>query len=131
MDSNTPIWPTLLPVPMAKPRMLVAPRNLRTMMESGRIRSRRVNDEPLEVLEVQWSFTANQFFTFKDFFDDTLENGSLPFLIDIFNEEREMVFLESKYDFARSDNLFSVMASLEYLSLPSVLLTVEIEEVAA
>jgi len=133
MDSNTPLWPDSLSLPLAKPHQSVAPQNLKTVMDSGRVRNRRILDTPLKILEVQWNFTADHFAVFKTFFEEQLENGSLAFGIEIFGVEEEMAFADSTYTFSRSDNLFTVVAVLEYASteLPAVTLVIVIEEVAA
>lgn len=86
-------------------------------MESGRIRKRRLCADPYEAWEVQWNFTEDQFDDFKAFFDTTLVNGSLSFAIDFFGIDREVVFVGGQYSFVRADNLFSVSATLEVVSL--------------
>lgn len=86
-------------------------------MESGRVRNRRVYLEPMEHLEVQWNFTEDEFSTFKVFFDQTISNGSRSFMMEVFGEETEMAFAEGNYSFSRSDNLVSVVATLEYLPI--------------
>lgn len=133
MDSNTPYWPDPVPLPMEDARQTVASHNLNTVMETERVRSRRTLLEPVKSLDVVWALTRDQFDTFKTFFADELVNGSLSFVIEIFGEDQEMAFLDSRYTFARSDNLFMVSATLEYASteLPAVTLVIVIEEVAA
>ncbi len=84
-------------------------------MESGRVRNRRDYLEPMETLEVQWSFIEEEFGIFKAFFDQTLENGSQSFTFNVFGEDKEMAFLDGNYSFSHSDNLVSVVATLEYL----------------
>lgn len=115
MDSDTALWPDTLPVPLATPRARMAPRGERMEMETGRVRKRRTVEEALEVWEVQWNFTEDQFAGFKDFFEQTLENGSLPFLIELFDDVKGMAFADGKYAFDRSDNLVMVSAVLELL----------------
>jgi len=118
---------------MEDARQTVASHNLNTVMETERVRSRRTLLEPVKSLDVVWALTRDQFDTFKTFFADELVNGSLSFVIEIFGEDQEMAFLDSRYTFARSDNLFMVSATLEYASteLPAVTLVIVIEEVAA
>lgn len=89
-------------------------------MSSKRIRTRRMFTEPLDVLEVEWNFTQDQFNTFVSFFDTDLENGSLPFQLttpssgDSSQEiTRDLAFMGGSYSFSRQDNLFTVVASLE------------------
>lgn len=117
-------------MPLVNPRFASSSRVLRTEMESGRIRSRRQFEDPVEILEVEWHFTEDQFETFKDFFDVTLVNGTLSFTIALESEtEREVVFFEANYAYSSSDNLFIVNSQLELLSLPAVTMTIDIFEV--
>lgn len=81
-------------------------------MESGRIRKRRVTENRREGIGVTWHFTEDQFEIFKSFFDVTLENGSLNFVITLFGRDREVEFRESAYSLTRTDNLFAVTSSL-------------------
>ena len=108
------IWPDDLPLPMRDARHQFLPRNSRTTFETGRVRIRRIYIPILEPLHCVWNFTADQFDTFKTFFEENLVNGSLTFTIEILGEteEREARFLDATYNFSRSDNLDSVSASL-------------------
>lgn len=108
-------WPTTLPVPLLPTRFASRGSNMAVLFESGRTRTRRTFLTPLETLDVQWNFTEDQFNTFKTFFDVTLNNGATTILIEIYGVEKEMAFQESNYAFSRSDNLFSVTATLEYI----------------
>ncbi len=92
-------------------------------MESGRQRIRRLYTEPIEVMEVTWNFTVDEYSTFRDFFIHTLQQGSLPFEMEtkefapdpdyIRVYTRQYAFLNGTYEFSRSDNLFSVRTTLE------------------
>lgn len=108
------VWPVTLPLPVRNSRRQYLPRNLRTVMETGRVRVRRQSLTPFDVLHCIWNFTADQFATFKTFFEDTLTNGSEAFTMEILGEanDREVRFLDATYSFTRSDNLVSVSAAL-------------------
>src|SRR6187402_1018332 len=118
-DSNTPIWPVAVPVPMVNPLQRGAPRPLQTEFETGRIRARRVYEETEETYEVSWNLKSDQFEAFKAFFEDDLEHGSLSFLLEIFGEELEVVFYDSNYSFSHSDGCYAVVAVISALSLPT------------
>lgn len=112
IDSSTSVWPDALPVPLRAHQQAGELFTLRTEFESGRIRKRRTVPDPRETLTVTWNFTADQFEEFKTFFDESLENGSLNFVIPLFGAEREVEFRDSTYSFSRTDNLYAVSASL-------------------
>jgi hypothetical protein len=112
IDSNTAIWPTTLPVPLRAHQAIGEFNFARTQFESGRIRKRRLVEDPREGLDVVWNFTEDEFEAFKTFFDESLENGSLTFLITLFGREREVDFRDSTYGFNHSDNLYTVIAKL-------------------
>lgn len=92
-------------------------------MESGRPRVRAVDRECLEVMNVTWNFTGDQYKTFQDFFVNELEHGALVFELitlehasdptQIRQYVREVAFLDATYTFSGSDNLFVVEAVLE------------------
>jgi hypothetical protein len=104
----------------------VDPRSAPVLMESGRMRRRRTFLDPLELIAVSWNFTEDQFEAFKTFFEIDLQNGSEHFeLITpdfppagfVFRTvTRVLAFWECNYAFTRSDNLFSVTATLEVVS---------------
>lgn len=111
-------WPATLPKPLMGARVATDSRSWRTEMETGRVRQRRVQLLPLRLVQAEWSFTGDAFETFKEFFEVSLENGSLPFALELFgadSEESEVAFM-GPYSWSRSDNLFSVSAVLEVLS---------------
>lgn len=112
-------WPTSLPVPYVDSRINVSAKTDVTLFESGRSRYRRLILLPFETIDVQWMFTGDQFETFKNYFEQDLDNGSRDVAVEIYGRARTMVFAESTYDVNRSDNLFNVSAKLEYLD-PSV-----------
>lgn len=117
IDSNTPVWPATLPVPLRSHRSTGEFQYYRTEMDSGLIRKRRVALEPRKGVQVTWNFTQDQYRTFKAFFEDTLKNGSISFLMLMFGIEHELEFRDSSYSFNRSDNLYSVNADLLMISL--------------
>src|SRR6266545_6121908 len=82
MDSNLPEWPTELPTPLVDRLHSILPRSRVTRMESGRSRVRRSFTEPIEVMEVTWNFTEDQYVAFQTFFQEEIENGSLPFVME-------------------------------------------------
>ena len=92
-------------------------------MESGRRRVRRMQLEPIEVMDVTWNFTVDDYVTFRDFFIDDLEHGSLFFVMETIEPAdtlgfftrftRSYAFLDGTYVFSESDNLFTVNAALE------------------
>lgn len=115
MDSFTPIWPEALALPGLVLSGRQDPQRVRTEMETGRFRNRRQFLDPLETLNARWSFVQDDFDTFKTFFETELVNGSLSFAMEVYGVVTEVAFLESKYSFTRSDNLFVVSAVLQYV----------------
>jgi len=105
-------WPETLPVPLATPQMRSSPRAIQMEMESRRIRKRRTAEVPLDIMSLQWNFTEDQFADFKTFFDETLNNGAGPFIMEIFGVGAQLSFVEGSYAYARSDNLVAVSASV-------------------
>jgi hypothetical protein len=61
-------------------------------------------------MDVSWNFTQDQFDDFRTFFNETLVNGSLTF---DWEEVGTLSFWQATYSFSRTDNLFSVTATLE------------------
>jgi len=72
-------------------------------MDSGRRRQRLRFSTEIETYSVQWSFTGAEFATFKEFFRDDLQGGTLFFTItlplgaDPDFEDMSLRFLEGKY----------------------------------
>lgn len=114
MDSSTETWPSELPLPKTFPSYGLDTQNLRTEMETSRVRVRPQFSVPREVLSVSWSFTEDQFSVFETFHRVTLLAGTLSFLIELFGEEKEVSFLDATYEMVHTDNLFAVSAALEY-----------------
>ena len=81
-------------------------------METGRVRVRRTLEVAREGLEVDWNFTGDQFETFKAFFEQQLENGSLSFVMEVMDLGREVEFRDSSYRFNHTDSVYSVSAEL-------------------
>ena len=115
MSESNPIdWPASLPVPHIERRYQNLPRSEVVQMEGARIRSRRNHDASLYLIDVKWTFTQDQYDTFRTFFDDTLFNGEDPFIIDLDSPSTEVVFLGG-YSFTKADNQFTVSSSLEVI----------------
>ena len=112
MDSDSIYWPDTLPSPGVDPKFLNSPRTEPTQFDSGRTRTRRQAEDLWEIIEVQWNFVEDQFATFRTFFEETLEQGSLPFVIEIFGVDTEVQFQEPEYTLNHSDNLFEVTGKL-------------------
>ena len=117
--SNSVPWPATLPEPLVGPPRSIQPRSEITSMESKRIRVRPMHADHLEILEFEWNFTADEFEIFKAFFEEDLENGSYPFEISFMDPDdsnQDIVidygFFEGTYQWARSDNLFTVYARM-------------------
>ena len=123
MDSSLSSWPEGLDTPLVERRHTIYPRASTVKMESGRRRVRRMQLEPIEILDVTWNFTADAYVTFRDFFINDLEHGSLFFVMETLEPTDELgqyilftrsyAFLDGTYVFSESDNLFTVNASLE------------------
>jgi len=114
-------WPTTLPVALIKRRYDLDPRNVQTLMESGRVRTRRTYDIPVKMIDVTWNFTLDQFNEFRSFFNDDLENGTLTF---DWEEEGSLAFFPPSYEVTGTDGVYSVRAKLEvtapYDSVPEL-----------
>lgn len=125
MTAGIPEYPLTIPVPLIEREHQLSARPSERQMESGRLRRRRLQIELQEFLKVSWNFTEDDFGTFKSFYEDTLDNGSLSFLMVTFEDDPQGSgeLLEVDWELAfvgvpqhsRSDNLFSVSATLEVL----------------
>jgi len=123
MDSSLPYWPDGLDTPLVDRKHQILPRSQVTRMESGRNRIRRLQLEPIEVVDVTWNFVADAYVTFRNFFINDLEHGSLFFVMETLEPSplpgysylmtRSYAFLDGTYSFSESDNLFTVTATLE------------------
>lgn len=117
--STVAVWPAI-PEPKIMRTHSFGPRHEATRMETSRVRKRRTYTDALELVEVLWHFTQDEFDTFKTFFEVELVNGSARFEMDHYSLEEDppsLVTLEytfwEGYSFNRSDNLFAVSATLE------------------
>jgi len=127
MDSTLPDWPAELDTPLIERKHGILSRSVITKMESGRSRIRRMHLEPLEVVDVTWNFVADAYETFKTFFINELEQGSLPFSMTTYELDtdprfslhitRAYAFLDGTYSFTYSDNQFTVTATLEIVEV--------------
>lgn len=116
-------WPDSIPVPMIERSHTINPRHLITGMETNRKRVRRQHDEVIEILDVTWNFTRDEYDAFRTFFIEEIEQGQDYFRLTTIElsatpgthaeVERIVAFLDGTYQFSRSDNLFSVSAQLE------------------
>lgn len=124
---DTAQWPDGLSVPLLERSYSNNPRHETVQFESGRIRQRRKYTEEIELLKLEWNFTLDEFVTFKDFFENTLLNGSLPFFLytkepapdpdEVRNVAWVLAFYEAgQYEMSHSDGLYSVSAQVEVLS---------------
>ena len=112
------IWPDEIPVPHPDHTRPLDPRSEITGMDSGRIRLRRQFSDPLELLEVTWNFTDDQFQAFESFFTSTLSNGEKAFTIYLEESEGYDVQFYGSYQYHRADNHHQVTAVLEVISSP-------------
>lgn len=116
-------WPNNLPTPLISREHVFNNRNTASEMSSSRLRKRRTMSEVVELINVQWAFTNDQFSQFKSFFDNELENGEGNFIMVTYDQSptphfvrvvtRELNFFGAKYSGNRDDNLHSVSAVLE------------------
>ena len=111
-------WPVGLGLPLVGNRRKLQPRSFITRMDSKRTRVRRSYETYLDLVDFDWNFTEDEFDTFKTFFEDSLLNGTYPFvitLVDIDDSSQyaitEYAFWEATYSFSRSDNLVNVFAT--------------------
>ena len=70
----------------ARYRARPAGRALRTRFDGAQSRYRRTYDGPPEV-SVQWTLNAPQYDSIVDFYRTSLQNGSLPFTMDLIIED--------------------------------------------
>lgn len=115
---NTTIyWPAELPAPLTAPKTSFVSRAIETEMESARRRVRRTEAGSQEFIEVSWNFTQDQYEVFRAFFNDTLRQGSNYFLLPLKGYQRwvdrAVSFVDAKYTFSHTDNLYNVSATLE------------------
>jgi hypothetical protein len=74
------------------------------------------------MLDVQWTFTVDEYEAFEAYFHGELANGSLPFEMTYFTKHAHRglayevtqiyAFLDTNYQFSRADNEFNVSATL-------------------
>lgn len=123
MDSNLIPYPDI-PAPLLGRRNRITPRSDGLMMETGRRRIIRKHAGSFEIMEINWSFTEDQFNDFKTFFEIHLQNGSLPFGLVTYDPTDdahyidqiiwELAFMEA-YSLSHSDNLYAVTGTVEIL----------------
>lgn len=112
-----------IPTPLIERTHILAPRSLVTVMESRRKRVRRQHHEALEMMDVQWNFTQDQYDTFRNWFIDELDQGVKTFplsTLELSPEPGKMLAVTRicafinvpPYTFSRSDDLFTVFATL-------------------
>jgi hypothetical protein len=136
MTEGIPEWPLdtngayAIPVPLLEHTRSLAARPSEREMESSRVRRRRMQAELQQFLKASWNFTEDEFSAFVRFYELTLDNGSLSFLLKTFEEDPdgsgdtvevdwELAFV-GKPQHSRSDNLFSVSATLEVLDSEAI-----------
>lgn len=81
-------------------------------MDSGRVRTRRLALQAWTIYDFTWNFLDDAFDTFKTFFEETLNHGTEPFVIEIFGVDTEVRFLEPDYSHTHEDRFFVVTAQL-------------------
>ena len=108
-------WPTILPLPLVSSRTDTAPRGGQTEMESGRIRKRRLFVDPMKTVEAQWCFLNDQFSSFQSFFEETLGNGSLSFVLAIYGEDKVVSFM-GNYASSHASNQITVTGTLQIIT---------------
>lgn len=131
MTEGIPEWPTdtaggyAIPVPLVEHTREETARPSERQMESSRIRRRRMQVELQEFLKASWNFTEDEFDIFVEWYEEMLENGSTQFLLKTYEDDPvgtgetievwwELAFVGDPQH-TRSDNLFSVSATLEVL----------------
>lgn len=114
MSVTPKTWPTSLPLPLERRSHALMPQGEAVRMESQRVRVRRLYEEPVEIVTVQWNFTSDQFEDFETFFATTLEHGEFPFTMEWEGGvPQTLAFVEASYHFNREDSVYSVQAALE------------------
>ena len=58
---------------------------IRTDMEKGPARQRKLTDSPPTLIPIRWNMTQAQFQVFENFYDTTLVGGNDWFTIDLYN----------------------------------------------
>lgn len=115
-------WPETLPVPLIERSHNIIPRSEVTLMESKRRRVRRLHMSPIELIGVQWNFTVDQYDAFRTFFIEDLNQGEQIFELITYElastdgyyiiVTRQVAFVDGRYTFTESDNLFEVKGTL-------------------
>lgn len=113
-------WPyTLLPTPYDAVELAVENNNIRTEMESGRVRQRQRFSASTRKFSAKWNFTETQFALFQSFVKYKLSGGSLAFNMDFAQGDGgltvsgEMRIVSGNYSASRGRGLWSVSAVLE------------------
>jgi hypothetical protein len=120
-DTGAIQWPYELPVPLFGRTHKFTARGEATEMASEWVRWRRLQDDPIETIAVQWNFTNDQYARFELFFNDTLKNGEKVFTLETYDQssEEHMITIVTRvvaflgvYKGNRDGNLHSVTATL-------------------
>lgn len=116
------VYPESLPTPQLGRRHTVDPRLDVTKMESNRLRIRRIHIEEVELMDVEWNFTLDQYETFRQWFIEEINSGVDFFIMITFDlvrtpgyyveTTRELAFLDGTYSMSQSDGLVNVTATL-------------------
>lgn len=120
--SDAIIWPESLPAPLIGRTHSLRPRSASTMMESNRKRIRRLHTTSIELIDVDFNFTEDQYDTFRTFFISELDSGVKSFVLITYElaaldgyyqiVDRLVSFVDGTYSFSQSDGLVVVTGTL-------------------
>lgn len=119
-------WPSALPAPLLNRGHTIVPGMSQTIMETGRIRQRPLFVDVVELMDVQWHLTEDQFEIFEQFVEVDLNRGTLRTTLFGFDSSsiqgvnrmvwRVVAFYPGgEYSFSHTDNLFTVKAAMEVI----------------
>ena len=78
-------WPADLPDPESSAwKLNPAPLTIRSEMEAGAARVRRISAQRHDMVQVSWTFTLEQFGKFRDWYSNSIEDGAAWFDIDLY-----------------------------------------------
>lgn len=123
IDSTTILWPSTLPTPLLDRQITKDPRTWANQMESNRTRNRPTGDGSVKVMAADFNFTREEYAEFKQFFEVTLVQGTLTFVMETLEQDDspqlarqtlyQLAIYDVTYTWNQDDNLYAVSANFQ------------------
>ena len=123
---SLPEWPVLLPKPLLSSYAVKKDKALlKSKMQSGYIRARRIPKNPTSTHKVKFLFTTEQLGIFERWVEDAANHGANAFYIDISFpaglKKVEARLLDDSLDFKpRGNKLWEISTSIEIKNTPVI-----------